>query len=87
MVLNFPNGNLFPYFYIIVDAFFLTHGHIYNEDNLPSLGKGDVFLYGHTHIPVAEKKGVYTQSILALLPSRRRIALISYCILKIISLG
>lgn len=29
----------------------LTHGHIYNEDNLPP-GDG-ALLYGHTHIPVA----------------------------------
>lgn len=39
---------------------FLTHGHIYNPENLPPLSKGDVFFYGHIHIPVAEKQdGIY----------------------------
>jgi len=36
---------------------FITHGHLYNENNLPELCKGDVFVYGHTHIPVAKKEG------------------------------
>lgn len=35
---------------------FLTHGHIYNEDNLPKLSTGDVLIYGHTHINKIEKK-------------------------------
>lgn len=34
---------------------FLTHGHIYNEDNLPSLNGNDVLVHGHTHLPVAKK--------------------------------
>ncbi|MBZ9687268.1 phosphodiesterase [Clostridium estertheticum] len=34
---------------------FLTHGHIYNEGNLPSLGENDVLVHGHTHLPVAKK--------------------------------
>lgn len=29
---------------------FATHGHIYNENNLPSLKKGDILLCGHTHV-------------------------------------
>ncbi|MFM2480094.1 phosphodiesterase [Celerinatantimonas sp. YJH-8] len=34
---------------------FCTHGHIYSAESLPSfLGAGDVFISGHTHIPVAE---------------------------------
>ncbi|MCR4434393.1 MAG: phosphodiesterase [Clostridiales bacterium] len=36
---------------------FLTHGHIYNEENPPMLGKGDIMVFGHTHVPKAEKKG------------------------------
>lgn len=28
---------------------FLTHGHIFNEDRLPKLHKGDVLVHGHTH--------------------------------------
>lgn len=39
---------------------FLTHGHVFNKDNMPYLSEGDVFIYGHTHIPVIEKndKGI-----------------------------
>lgn len=29
---------------------FLTHGHIYNEENLPKLAATDFFFYGHTHL-------------------------------------
>lgn len=37
---------------IVVDGtqrFFLTHGHVYNEQNRPTL-KHDIFIYGHTHL-------------------------------------
>jgi putative phosphoesterase len=34
---------------------FMSHGHIYNKDNLPSIGDGDILIYGHTHVPLAEK--------------------------------
>jgi hypothetical protein len=30
---------------------FATHGHHYNENNLPPLHKGDILLNGHTHVP------------------------------------
>lgn len=33
---------------------FLTHGHKYNEDNMPTLGI-DAFFYGHTHLWKLEK--------------------------------
>ncbi|HVN47541.1 MAG TPA: phosphodiesterase [Bacteroidota bacterium] len=36
---------------------FLTHGHIFDVDHLPNVSAGDVFVQGHTHIPVAEKRG------------------------------
>lgn len=36
---------------------FLTHGHLYSPNNLPPLASGDVLVYGHTHLPVAEKHG------------------------------
>ena len=36
---------------------FLTHGHLFGPDNLPVLATGDVLVYGHTHITVAEKQG------------------------------
>lgn len=28
-----------------------THGHIHNLQNPPKLGKGDILLHGHTHVP------------------------------------
>ena len=33
----------------------LSHGHIYNPNNLPPMSAGEVFLYGHTHVLKAEK--------------------------------
>ena len=30
---------------------YATHGHIFNENNLPPLKKGDILLNGHTHVP------------------------------------
>ena len=39
---------------------FLTHGHIYNEDNMINLKEGSVFISGHTHIlKVEEKDDIY----------------------------
>ncbi len=57
MVLDFPIMALYSTILYNGRRLFLTHGHIYNEDNLPKLSKGDVLIYGHTHIPKAEKKG------------------------------
>ncbi|WP_415720981.1 phosphodiesterase [Photobacterium ganghwense] len=37
---------------------FLTHGHLYNGDKHPRLRDGDVIVSGHTHLPVAEQRGV-----------------------------
>ncbi len=30
---------------------YLTHGHNFNENNLPPLQDGDILLHGHTHVP------------------------------------
>ena len=38
---------------------FLTHGHVFNEKNLPMLGKGDILLHGHTHVPVCREHETY----------------------------
>ncbi len=51
MLLQFPiMGD-----YAILDAgpetFFLTHGHLWNENRLPPLGMGTVLAHGHTHVP------------------------------------
>ena len=60
MVLNFAvsaDYNILPLGNRIA---FMSHGHIYGPDRLPSLKENDIFLSGHTHIPTAEKaNGVY----------------------------
>lgn len=40
---------------------FLTHGHIYNKRFVPvALKRGDIFVYGHTHVPKLEDEaGIY----------------------------
>lgn len=35
---------------------YITHGHIYNKDNLPNICDGDILVYGHTHILLADKE-------------------------------
>ncbi len=60
MLLNFPIQSTYM---MLVDEgkrFFLTHGHIYNEDHMPKTPACDVFVYGHTHRQVlkpAEETG------------------------------
>ena len=51
MVLDFPL--LADYALVEVNGLclFATHGHVYNEGNLPPLRDGDVLLNGHTHVP------------------------------------
>lgn len=51
MVLDFPV--LADYALLALDKrmIFLTHGHVYNESNVPPLKKGDILLHGHTHVP------------------------------------
>ena len=38
---------------------YATHGHIYNENNLPPMKEGDILLHGHTHVLKAEKREGY----------------------------
>jgi putative phosphoesterase len=38
---------------------YATHGHGFSIDRLPPLAEGDVFIQGHTHLPVADiKEGI-----------------------------
>ena len=50
MVLPFPC--MADYAVLMADgqSFYLTHGHLWNPDQLPPLEQGTVFLSGHTHI-------------------------------------
>jgi len=60
MLLTFPI--MAPWQQVLTDEqrLFLTHGHLFGADNLPPLSPGDILVYGHTHLPVAEKRdGIY----------------------------
>ena len=36
---------------------FITHGHVFNKENLPPMKAGDILLHGHTHVPACEESG------------------------------
>ena len=36
---------------------FITHGHVFNKENLPPMKAGDILLHGHTHVPACEETG------------------------------
>lgn len=51
MVLEFP---IMADYAVIINgtrSIYATHGHQYNENNMPPLQKGDILLNGHTHVP------------------------------------
>ncbi len=50
MVLDFGLCDDLSVIYDGKNKIYLSHGHIYNPDNLPKLTSGDIFIYGHTHI-------------------------------------
>lgn len=59
MVLEFP---VMADYCILIEGshtIYATHGHIYNEDNLPPLKNGDVLIHGHTHVLRAEQREGY----------------------------
>ncbi len=51
MVLNFPMLADYAIIDIGSKIIYATHGHIFNEGNLPPLCSGDILLHGHTHVP------------------------------------
>lgn len=51
MVLEFPIMADYAVIPINNKIIYATHGHMFNENNLPPLQKGDILLHGHTHIP------------------------------------
>ena len=59
MVLDFPVLADYAVLFLEGRMVFLTHGHVFNEQNLPKLGKGDVLIHGHTHVRVAADRGDY----------------------------
>ena len=51
MVLDFPVLADYSVIPLANRLIYATHSHIYNEQNLPPLCKGDILLCGHTHVP------------------------------------
>lgn len=59
MVLEFPILADYMIWNLESRMVFVTHGHLYHEENLPHLQNGDILLHGHTHIPAIEEKAGY----------------------------
>ena len=59
MVLDFPVLADYAVLDLGKTLVYATHGHVYNEQHLPPLKKGDVLLHGHTHVPVCADRGDY----------------------------
>ena len=59
MVLEFPV--MADYCILSIDGktLYATHGHVYNESNLPPFHEGDILIHGHTHVLKAEQKEGY----------------------------
>ena len=59
MVLSFPVLADYALLPVGKRLVYVTHGHIYNEKNLPPLKYGDILLHGHTHVPKCVDHGDY----------------------------
>ncbi|MBE6618880.1 MAG: phosphodiesterase [Ruminococcaceae bacterium] len=51
MVLNFPILAEYALLSCGEKTVFITHGHVWNTENLPPMAEGDILLHGHTHVP------------------------------------
>lgn len=51
MVLKFPVLADYAVLALGERMIYMTHGHVYNENNLPPISDGDILLHGHTHVP------------------------------------
>lgn len=60
MVLQFPILADYAFLSIGKNTIYATHGHIFNEGNLPPLHQGDILLHGHTHVPKCVEHETYT---------------------------
>lgn len=59
MVLEFPVMADYCLLPLGEQMIYATHGHIYNENNLPPMKDGDILLHGHTHVPRADIVGTH----------------------------
>ena len=51
MLLKFPIMSDYAELAVDEHRFFLTHGHLWNAENLPAIPAGTTLVHGHTHIP------------------------------------
>lgn len=54
MVLNFPIMAEYAVLFYKNRMIYMTHGHIFNKENMPGLSSSDILLTGHTHVPACE---------------------------------
>ena len=59
MVLDFPVMADYALVMLGRRSMFVTHGHLFNEEHLPPMKRGDILLHGHTHVRVMEDRGGY----------------------------
>lgn len=59
MVLDFPIMAEYAIMYLENRLVYMTHGHKLEENRLSVLKKGDILLYGHTHIPACDTSKPY----------------------------
>ena len=55
MVLNFPIMADYIVMYLDGKELYITHGHKFNPNNLPSIKKGTYLMNGHTHVSANEE--------------------------------
>ena len=53
-VLEFPILAKYAVFALGDKLIYASHGHVFSPSHLPPLRPGDVFLFGHIHVPVCE---------------------------------
>lgn len=56
IVLEFPIMADYAVYVLNGIPFYATHGHLWDPEHLPPMNPGTAFVYGHVHLPVAEKK-------------------------------
>lgn len=56
MLLDFPMTSEYQNIPLASGKLFATHGHIFEPETIPvSVVVGDIFAFGHTHLPILEK--------------------------------
>lgn len=56
MVLDFPIMSDTATIHLDGFKIIASHGHIFSPEHLPELNEGDIFLFGHIHVPVFKKQ-------------------------------